>query len=183
MGRRALSAKIMMVQFPVHSPCSQILEAAHGPISSSRACSSLIHPYRERGCVWPKQMHRPVWGKRDREMAGEIEQGLSPELGSEDLRLGSGWHQCQRGSVQRAAKTWLTPSVHYSSELSLFSQLWAQNQTKRELNKCCLTEKAPVRGYMQQGNQLSVVPMGNKVAVFSSACLWSENLYRKILAQ
>lgn len=78
-----MSAKIMAVQFPVHSPCSQILEAAHGPISSSRPCSSLIRLYWERGCVWLKQEQAGgrgwVWGNGMGQVFGEIGKGSFPE--------------------------------------------------------------------------------------------------------
>lgn len=35
---------------------------------------------------------------------------------------------------------------------------------------------------MQQGNQPSMVPVGNKVAFFFSTCLWNEILCKRILA-
>lgn len=146
MGRRGLSAKIMTVQFPVHSPCRQILEAAHGPISGSRPCSSLIHLYWGRGCIWLKQEHGPVWEKWDREMAWEIEWGSSPEC----LVLGILGMVVADISVKGAPSGGWAENTRLTPQSRL--QFWAffvfpalsQTQAKQELNNCCLTDKSLV---------------------------------------
>lgn len=140
MGRRELSAKIMTAQFPVHSPCSRILEAAHGPVSSSRPCSSLILLYWERDCVWLKLkpwVDGPVWGEWNK----EIEWSSFPK----SLILGILGAVLVDISVKRApSRGWagnrrLTANPGHSSVLCLYPQLWPQSQAKQELNKCLLS--------------------------------------------
>lgn len=84
-------------------------------------------------------------------------------------------------SVKRApSRGWagnrrLTPNPGHSSVLCLYPQLCPRARQSRSLiNVCCLTGKALVQDYMQQGNQPSMVPVGNKVAFFFSTCLWNE---------
>ena len=141
-----MSAKIMTVQFPVHSPCSRILEAAHGPVSSSRSCSSLILLYWERDCVWLKLkpwVDGPVWAEWNK----EIEWGSFPK----SLILGILGAVLADISVKRApSRGWAGNRRLTANEATVLCFVCIPSfdprarQSRSSVNVCCLPEKALV---------------------------------------